>query len=401
MSNSESQRRIVITGGEAACCLGDDLESIRASLQRGECGLKPLRGLDADSPWAGLRVGWIGDREMMLNRRYGPASALAVHLAKRAVVERGWTDEELTETCVFAGSSRGNLAGWIAPWPDRKRRRIYSASNNLHSEIASAVSIALGTRGATQMLANGCSSGLDAVGLACLYLRQGLAKRAIVVSVDLPLVAPLLESFHDSGLLSENDVNDPYAAETSGFFPAEAGAVLLLEREDASAEAVPHWARVAGYWAASDAYDLVGAPPDGAGLLRCLQMARADLPEGRFVAVCPHANGTAAHAQTEVAALRRFFDSAERMPSLHVLKASVGHSLGASGALATLILADFMRAGVLPPNLPALTVPGGGFTAPPEMTNASKGDLVLNLSVAMGGHNAALALEFVSPEGSA
>lgn len=394
MPSLATQPSIFISGGEAACCLGDDLEAIRARLQRNECGLQPLRGLDAESPWADLRVGWIADRGMMSSRRHGPASALAVHLAKRAVEQRGWTQEDLADTCVFAGSSRGNLAGWIAPWPDRKRRRIYAASNNLHSEIAAAVSIALGTHGPTQMLANGCSSGLDAIGLACLYLRQGLAKRAVVVSVDLPLVAPLLESFQDSGLLSQNDVNDPYAAETSGFFPAEAGVVLLLERGDWVPHEVPRWAEIAGYWAASDAYDLVGAPADGAGLLRCLGMARAEMLSRRVVAVCPHANGTAAHARAEAAALSQFFKAETLKPSLHLLKPLSGHSLGASGALESLLLADFMRQGTLPPNLPGLAAPESGFALPTRSKAPSERGLVLNVSVAMGGHNAVLALAF-------
>jgi 3-oxoacyl-(acyl-carrier-protein) synthase len=51
-----------------------------------------------------------------------------------------------------------------------------------------------------------------------------------------------------------------------------------------------------------------------------------------------------------------------------------------------------MREGLLPPNLPNLTEPAKGFMAPASAQELRQGDVVLNLSVAMGGHNALIAL---------
>ncbi len=384
---------VAITGGEAACCLGNDLESIRLRMRDGVTGMKPLADFGFAAPWQNLRAGWIPDRALMIHRRYGPASALAVHLAKRAVEQRGWGAEELADACIFAGSSRGNLAGWIEPWPGRKRRKLFAASNNMHSEIATAVSIELGIHGATQTLSNGCSSGLDALGLAWQQLRSGMAQRAVVIAVDLPLVQLLLESFRDTGLLSRNDINDPYSPETSGFFPAEAGVVMLLEREDVLSATTPRWCRVGGYWANSDAYDLVGAPPDGSGMIRCLHKASSAFPGQRIAGLSPHANGTTAQGAAEAAALRA------QPPgiTLHLLKPFTGHSLGASGALDAVLLAAAMSHRTLPPNLPGLTPPAAGFTLPTHEASLQSGDIVLNMSVGMGGHNAVVALEAVHP----
>ena len=80
---------VAITGAEAACCLGNDLQAVRERVMSGEPGLRPLRELDAETRWPELRAGWIPDRELMRSRRYGPASALAVHLARRAVAQLG------------------------------------------------------------------------------------------------------------------------------------------------------------------------------------------------------------------------------------------------------------------------------------------------------------------------
>lgn len=376
---------IFITGAEAACCLGNDLQTMITQMRSGAGGLRPLEAFG----FPDLRGGWIQDRKLMLHQRYGPASALAVHLAKRVVEARGWTSSELADACVFAGSSRGNSAGWIEPWPGRKKRRLYAASNNLHGEIASAVSIELGVRGASQMFSNGCASGLDALGMAALWLRNGLAKRAIVISVDLPLAGPLLVSFRESGLLSKNDVNDPYSPKTTGFMPAEAGAALLLET-DPSADA---WCRVAGYWTNSDAYDSIGSPSHGSGIIACLREALKRLDPGIVKGLCPHANGTLSQAKAEATAIEAVFQDQSNQPTLHLLKPWMGHSLGASGAIETAILAGLMREKQMPPNLPGLSCPVDGFVLPEQSYSLPIGGVVLKLSVAMGGHNALLALQ--------
>ena len=377
---------IAITGAEAACCLGEDLESIMRRVKAAESGLAML----GDFGLPKKRGGWIADRKRMLHQRYGPASALAVDVAKRAVAARGWSRDDLADACVFAGSSRGNAAGWLDAWPGRKRRKIYAASNNLHSEIAAAVSIELGIRGATHLLSNGCASGLDALGMAMLHLRCGLAKRAVVVSVDLPLSPALLTSFAESGLLSANDVNDPYSPKTSGFFPAEAGVAILLEA--GTKRPADAWCELAGYWTTSDAYDPIGAEPKGEGITRCLKAAAKALSPRRIAAICPHGNGTPAQAAAEATALKAVFAETAHKPTLRLLKPFTGHSLGASGALETAILAHSMREGLLPPNLPNLTEPAKGFMAPASAQELRQGDVVLNLSVAMGGHNAVVAM---------
>jgi 3-oxoacyl-[acyl-carrier-protein] synthase II len=362
------------------------LESIMRRVKAAESGLAML----GDFGLPKKRGGWIVDRKRMLHQRYGPASALAVDVAKRAVAARGWSRDDLADACVFAGSSRGNAAGWLDPWPGRKRRKIYAASNNLHSEIAAAVSIELGIRGATHLLSNGCASGLDALGMAMLHLRCGLAKRAVVVSVDLPLSPALLTSFAESGLLSANDVNDPYSPKTSGFFPAEAGVAILLEA--GTKRPADAWCELAGYWTTSDAYDPIGAEPKGEGITRCLKAAAKALSPRRIAAICPHGNGTPAQAAAEATALKAVFAETAHKPTLRLLKPFTGHSLGASGALETAILAHSMREGLLPPNLPNLTEPAKGFTVPASASKLAKDEVVLNLSVAMGGHNAVVAM---------
>jgi 3-oxoacyl-(acyl-carrier-protein) synthase len=112
------------------------------------------------------------------------------------------------------------------------------------------------------------------------------------------------------------------------------------------------------------------------------------MPEGMEpVAVCPHATGTAVQAAADPAALARAFP--ESLPTLHLLKPFLGHTIGASGLLECAVIACFLREGRLPPNKPDLTAPG--LFQLPGASIAATGP-VAKISHGMGGHNALLVM---------
>ena len=388
-----NQPAVTVTGIGMLSALGNGPEKTASALQAGRPPFRPIGGLlGADSPFANVPGAWIEPRSLLARRRYGPATNLCLHVARQAAEDAGLDASRLRESAVIVGSSRGNCAGWLDPWPDRRAIPLMGASNSMHSEMAAAVTIELGIRGPYHVLANGCSSGLDAVGLGWTMVRSGMAPRALVIGADLPLVPHILQSYRDSTLLTTNGLRDPYSPETTGFLPAEAGAALVLEGHDAGGSETPYGS-VTGYWSNSDATSPLRVPEDGSGVADCLRMALRDpnaFAGAPVTAVCPHASGTALHGRGESRALRAVFES-EPPISLHLLKPMTGHTVGASGALDTAILLHFMRNGLLPPNLPGLTGAGPPFTLP-ESPAPWHGGPVLKISTGMGGHNAILSL---------
>lgn len=353
--------RISITAAEAACALGSTLEQSVASWQQGRAGLAPDE--------TGRLEGRIADRSLLKGRRYGAASNLAVQLARRAVEKAAWSEADTRSAWLFAASSRGNAGEILRAHEWRRPSRRFSASNTLHSEIAAAVSIELGIHGPWQMISNGCSAGLDALGLAWMALQAGVAKRALVVAVDLSLYPDLMEDFNATRLLSQRAIYDPLSPDTDGFHAGEAGAALTLETNGSGPV-------IARYAANSDAYDSLVIPEDGAPLAELLSgFARPDL-------ICPHATGTANHARAELRAMRTAFAS---LPPLLLLKPLTGHTLGASGLLDVALISEGLRQGQLPGNQP-------GLHTPPEvsLTVPSNPRSVLKIASGMGGHNAAV-----------
>ena len=315
--------------------LGSTASEHAERMEKGECGLRPLSDLLMDFDFGNLQAGWIQDRSLLLSRKWAPASTLALHCAKEAIEDAGLTSADLKHAAVIAGSSRGNA--YLSNWPGRRPFKLMAASNSMHGEIASAVSIELGITGPWQTIASGCAASLDALGYAKMLLDAGIVKFAIVLGVELPLVPEIIQHYKDTGVLSTNGINDPYHPETTGFSPGEAGAAVVL-----TSESVKDSPKINGYWCNSDADSPIGMPSDGAGLRRCIEQAVSDLSrltDKKIRAVCPHASGTLLHARAEQAALYEALQlqSKKEELSLHPLKPFTGHSVGASGLLLSLI----------------------------------------------------------------
>ncbi len=380
---------VFITAVETACALGLRTEECLTALRERLGGLALSANVSGPG-FVSLPVGALPSRALVKGRRYGAASNAAVQVAAAAVRRAGWSADEIRESWLFGASSRGNAGEMLGVNAWRRPLRKFSASNTMHCEIPAAVSIELGIRGPWQMISNGCSSGLDALGLAWMAVGSGVAPRAVVVAVDLPLIAALLQDFQDTGLLSTNGVNDPFSPQTSGFFPGEAAVAVTLERDSSGR---PKLCRLEHYSANSDAYDTLMIPEDGGGIEACVRSALQAGERGKVVALCPHATGTLNHSRVEPPALLRALDG-QSVPLLP-LKPQTGHTLGASGLLDVALLAACMAEGWLPATLPGLTPPVCGLPLNTAALKLSTGDRMIKLASGMGGHNAAVSMAVV------
>lgn len=355
-----------------------------SGVKEGRRVLKPLRELwRAEQPWADVLSGWIPDRKLLCSRRNGPASQLALLLARQAVEEAGWGEDDLKDAALIVGSSRGNASGWLSPWPGRRSMKILAVPNSLHSELASCVSIELGIRGPYHVLASGCAAGLDAVGMAAMLMRQGIVTRALAIGLDLPLCRELLGTYWASGMLSRNGENDPYGPRADGMCISEGGAAVALEMSSSPGICVKD------YLVNSDACSPLGMPEDGKSMGALLKSALRNWDGKTPLTVCPHASGTAGNAVSERAALKRVFGTF--LPDLRMMKPWTGHAIGGSGILELALMLAFIREGALPPN-PAWVSSPDGKALPEEELPLHGKRLLVKSAASMGGHNVVLGL---------
>jgi 3-oxoacyl-(acyl-carrier-protein) synthase len=353
MSSAEKVR---ITAAEVMCGLGNSLTEAAQAMAAGHSALRP------DERFGGIYTSRIPERQPLRGRRYGVASNAAVHVARRAALQAGWTQADLSAAWILAGSSRGNIAEQGAS--ERRAHPAFSASNTLHSEIPAAVSIALGIHGPWQMFSNGCASSLDALGWAWQAVSSGWAERVLVVGSEFPLTPSIVTGFRLSRVLNPGAPVHPYAADTAGMCLGEAAVALTVEK---STRGTP----IQAYAACSDAHHTVAMPPQPEHFRRLL----ANLPAA---AHCPHATGTAECREAENY-LRQALGPEK---PVWLAKPWLGHTLGASGALEIAFLCHYYLQGLLPPNL--------GQNQPQILPTTSPS--VCKWASSMGGHHAAILL---------
>jgi 3-oxoacyl-[acyl-carrier-protein] synthase II len=187
----------------------------------------------------------------------------------------------------------------------------------------------------------------------------------------------------------------PYDADRDGFVMGEgAGVVVLEEYEHAVARGAKIYAEVLGYGLSGDAYHITAPSEDGDGGFRSMQMAlkRAGLHPSDIDYI--NAHGTSTMADTiELGAVERLLGDAAEQAVMSSTKSSIGHLLGAAGAVEAIFCVLAIRDGIAPPTInldnPAVAPKLNLAANAPVMRNI---DVALSNSFGFGGTNASLVL---------
>ena len=187
----------------------------------------------------------------------------------------------------------------------------------------------------------------------------------------------------------------PFDSERDGLALGEGAAVLTLETlECAHRRGAVILGEIVGYGAATDAHHLTQPHPQGEAALASMSAAcqQARLTPEQIGYVNAHGTGTPLNDRAEAAAINRW--AAGRAATLPVssTKASIGHLLGAAGAVEAIVCLMALRGQWLPPTTTLQTVdPACAFPIVRQPTDAVF-DYALSNSFGFGGANATLIL---------
>ena len=202
----------------------------------------------------------------------------------------------------------------------------------LHEELLAPSVAFLAFGDADVMVAGGAESPISEIGIAGFNACKALStKRA-----DEPAKA-----------------SRPYDADRDGFVMGEgAGVVVLEEYEHAKARGAKIYAEILGYGMSGDAYHITAPAEDGSGAYRSMEMAlkRADMPPETIDYI--NAHGTSTMADTiELGAVERLMGDAAAKATMSSTKSSIGHLLGAAGAVEAIFCVLALRDQVAPATL--------------------------------------------------
>jgi len=365
------QRKVVVTGMGAITPVGNTVDEFWGNLLAGECGIKPLRDWDTEgypAKVAGLVDSFDPTQHMdrQQARRMDRFSQFAVAASREAVQNAALdlSQVDLDRMAVVIGTA---IAG--VPVLERETRVLMESGPRrvnpmmtpavIGNMAACLVSMTMGITGPVLCPVGACATGCLAVGDAFERIASGQVDVALAGGTESVTTPLAVASFGRLGALSRRSddlhlVCRPFDVDRDGTVVAEGAAVLVLESEDhARARGARILAEVGGFGLTSDAFHVAAPQPDGVGAARAMRMAmdRAELEPAAVDYVCAHGTGTPLNDLAESRGIRSVFgDTAPDVPVTST-KHSLGHTLGAAGAVSSIVAALSIRDGVVPGTL--------------------------------------------------
>ena len=400
------KRRVAITGIGAVTPLGVGARPLHEEWARGVVGIEDGAGwCRSFEPSEHLSVKEI--------RRLDRFAQMAVVASDEALAQAGWGSGEdapydsLRVGCIVATGIGG--ISTVELNHDAMRQRGAGRVSPLGIPMympnagAAAVSMRHGLRGQMYGVVSACAAGAHALGSAMRMIQYGDADAVVAGGAEATLTEFGFACFNALQALSESGVSRPFDLRRDGFVMGEgAGLLVLEEMEAARARGATILGELAGYGSTADAYHLTAPEPTGTAAARAVSMALEDAgvdPEGVSY-INAHGTSTPLNDAAETAAIKRALgeERAHQIP-ISSTKSTIGHLLGAAGAVEAVATVQVLSTGLIPPTL-GLEVPDPELDldyVPGEtrrLVPANGGPpAALSNSFAFGGHNVSLVLK--------
>jgi 3-oxoacyl-[acyl-carrier-protein] synthase II len=413
-------RRVVVTGIGMVTPLGCGVEVTWQRLVAGESGARKIDTFEvADLP---ARIACIIPQGDGTNGTYNPDQWMepkeqrkvddfityAMCAARQAIDDADCapkTYEEQIAIGTVIGSGIGGIGG-IAETAiilkERGPRRVspFFIPGRLINLASGYVSIAHGLKGPNHAVVTACSTGAHAIGDAGRLIALGDAELMVAGGTESPINRLSVAGFAACRALSTgfNDeptrASRPYDRDRDGFVIGEgAGVVVLEELEHARRRGAKIYAELIGYGLSGDAYHITAPAEDGDGAYRCMSAAirRAGITPGEIDYINAHGTSTPLGDEIELSAVQRLVGNAAGRIAMSSTKSSIGHLLGAAGAVEAIFSILAVRDNVAPPTLnldnPSVET---AIDLVPHKARERTIDVVLSNSFGFGGTNASL-----------
>ncbi len=407
-----SERRVVVTGIGTVSCLGNSLPEMWSALIAGKSGITRFAGNEQDG--SSFCVGEVRDLTLQNvtpkeDRRMARHVRFAIAAADEAMLGAGLARDPAVrgeDPFRFGAMISSALAGVIEyerNFEMLKRRGPNGVSalfipKFMLNGASGTIAIRYGLRGPNFSPASACAAGSHALGEAFRVIRRGEANLMLAGGTEACLTTLMLSGFQSLTALSQNPDPEkacrPFDLNRDGFILSEGAAVLVLEElEHARNRGAKILAELAGYGATCDATHITAPDPEAAGSIRAMRMAlkTADCQPEAVGCISAHGTGTRLNDRCEAKAIRETFGAWTDNIKVSAIKSMIGHTLGASGALAAAAAVQTLRTGVVPPTINYETPdPECDLDVTPNQAVQIDTEAVMINSLGFGGHNAAL-----------
>ncbi len=404
--------RVVITGVGAVTPLGNDIPTTWDGALNGRSGVDFVRAFDTSEFPVHIAAevkdfepnGLLPQKEM---NRIDRNVQFALVAAKEAVDDSGGPNGYSADRVgVVLGSGIGGLHELLRQYDVLRERGPSRVSptflpNVLPDSASGQVAIALGLRGPNYAVVSACATGSHAIGEGAELVRHGHADAVLAGGTE-ACIHPLFFAGFCSmrGLVPEEEdparASRPFDATRAGFVMGEgAGLVMLEEYEHARSRGARIYAEVLGYGASNDAYHMAAPDPDSTGVTEMMRAAlkRAEVDPVRVDYVNAHGTSTPLGDAAETKAIKDVFGGHAYDMAISSTKSTMGHLLGAAGAVEAIMVALAIYERVIPPTINyRYPDPVCDLDYVPNEPREAEIDVALSNAMGLGGHNGCVLL---------
>ena len=396
-------KNVVITGVGIKSCIGNSYNDVLESLKNGKSGIV------SNSSYAdmGFRSQVSGSMDIDFSKlidrkllRFMGESAAYSYLAARDAIEMSsLTEEDLDSPRVgiVAGSGGASTRVMVSTADitrEKGPKRIgpYAVTKSMGSSISAILGTAFRIKGVNYSISSACATSAHCIGHGADLIKSG--QQDIVIAGGGEDEHWSSSSLFDAmGALSSNFNDDPkkasrpYDKNRDGFVISGGSGILILEEEEhAKKRNANILAKLSGYFATSDGYDMVA--PSGEGALRCMQGALKSYGSDVDY-INTHGTSTPVGDLAELNAIKELF--VNNSPFISSTKSMTGHSLGATGAQEAIYSIMMLRDKFIAPsiNIEDVCDEAKGVKLNTETTSSEIKSAMSN-SFGFGGTNASL-----------
>ena len=401
---------VVVTGVAMTTALATDAEKTWNLLLDGQSGIRTLDDPFVEEFDLPVRIGGhlLEEFDHQLTRvelrRMGYLQKMSTVLSRRLWENAGSPEMDTNRLMVSIGTGLGSAEELVFSYDDMRARGMKAVSplcvqKYMPNGAAAAVGLERHAKAGVMTPVSACASGSEAIAHAWQQIVLGEADAAICGGVETRIEAVPIAGFAQMRIVMSTNNDDPAGAcrpfdkDRDGFVFGEAGALTFIETEEhAKARRANILARIMGASVTSDGFHMVAPDPNGerAGhaITRAVQLA--GVTPGEIDHVNAHATGTQVGDLAEGKAINNALGS--NKPAVYAPKSALGHSVGAVGAVESILTVLALRDQVIPPTLNLVNLdPEIDLDVVAGKPRPGNYRYAVNNSFGFGGHNVAIA----------
>lgn len=395
-------KKVVVTGLGATTSIGATTPEFWDGLISGKCGMKKIERISSEEHDTTVAAEIDEKYESEVSkywkkRQLGSTTATArfgLASAGEAVADCG------VDMTTYDGSKIGVIFGVIdTVFEDAEREKKTNMTlKKMPNGLPALIALKYGFQGPNFSLSTACASSAYAIALGKQLIESGICDMVVAGGTSGAISHDTITGFNQLLAMSVNPDPEtacrPFTKNRDGFIMGEGGGTVILESEESAKKRnAKIYCELAGASITCEAFNLTAPQTDGIGMAVSMRKAleNAGIKPEEVDYINAHGTSTGLNDLYETKAIHEVFGESAGKLAVSSIKAAIGHTLGACGALEGIACVKAIETGILPPTI-HYDEPDEELDLDYVPNEARKADVnvAISNSFGFGGHNSTL-----------